>query len=329
MEVARPIVAVIDDDAGMRDSIASLLKSAGHASALFSSADEFVRAGLPVETKCLLLDVKMPGMDGLQLQRLMKAKRPSVRIIFVSANHEEGVRVSALNEGAVNFFPKPFDSAELLRAVDECVTLAPAGWPADAGGEESFVPSMQVRSVVERPPQDTPVKASLARAIDMMKSAIDDGRRTLCGLRSSQSPSTDVAELFAHIQDELMQFRQLGERSDLRIFREGSGKPLRSAIQTEVYRIGREALINALRHAHARNIEMEVRYDSNSFFLIVRDDGCGIDPKLVPASHQEHWGLSSMRERAEGMGARLRMWSAPVRGTELELKVPGSIAFVN
>jgi signal transduction histidine kinase len=126
-----------------------------------------------------------------------------------------------------------------------------------------------------------------------------------------------------------MLFRQPGERPNLRFVCEGSGKPLRGAVQEEVYRIGREALINALLHAHAENIEMDVRYDFNSLYLVVRDDGCGMDPKLLAAGRQEHWGLAGMRERAEQMGARLRVWSAPGRGTELELKVPGSVAFVN
>jgi signal transduction histidine kinase len=339
MEVASPIVAVVDDDAGMRDSIGNLLKSAGHASALFSSADEFVQAGPPPGTKCLVLDVKMPGMDGLQLQRLMKAKRPSLPVIFVSAHYDEGVRLPALKEGAVNFFPKPFDSAELLRTVDECMNTCDevrqeertriARELHDTVFQGFFGASMQVRATAESLPENSPVKASLSRAIDAMRNAINKGRRVVCGLRSRQSPSTDVAELFAQIRDELMQFRQPGERPSLRILREGWGKPLRAAIQDEVYRIGREALINALRHAHAKNIEMEVRYDSNSLFLVVRDDGCGIDPELVPAGRDKRWGLSGMRERAESMGARLRIWSAPGRGTELELKVPGSVAFAN
>ena len=345
MEVANPIVAVVDDDAGMRDSIGSLLKSAGHASALFSSADEFVKAGPPLETKCLLLDVKMRGMDGLQLQRLMKTSRPSLPVIFVSAHYDEGVRIPALNEGAVKFFPKPFDSAELLRTVGECMTPnAAAAHPRDEERREERVriagelhdtilqgfsgASMQVQTAAEGLPENSPVKASLTRAIAAMRRAFDEGRRAICGFRSSQSPSTEVAELFAQVRDELMQFRQPGERPNLRIVREGRGKPLRDAIQDEVYRIGREALINALRHAHAKNIRMEVRYDSNSFFLIVRDDGCGFDSKLF-TGHHEHWGLSGMREKAERMGACLRMWSAPGRGTDLELKVPGSIAFAN
>src|SRR5262245_46226803 len=115
------MVAVVDDDARMRLSIGNLLESAGHTAAVFSSAEEFVRAGPPAQTDCLVVDVRMPGMDGLQLQLLLKTIRPRLPVIFVTAHYDEGTRHRAMNEGAVNFLRKPFDGAELLRTVDECV----------------------------------------------------------------------------------------------------------------------------------------------------------------------------------------------------------------
>ena len=123
--------------------------------------------------------------------------------------------------------------------------------------------------------------------------------------------------------------RQSGDRPNFHVFNEGLRKPLRPVIQDEVYRIGREALLNAFRHSNAKNISIEVKYRSHSLRVVVRDDGCGIEPQLLEAGRDGHFGLSGMRERAERIGARLRLWSGPRCGTELELSVPGHCAFHN
>ena len=117
----RAKVAVVDDDPRMRRSLGNLLQSAGHSAAMFSSAEEFLQAGPPAETKCLLLDVRMPGMDGLQLQHLLKTVCPPLRVIFVTAHYDEGIRQRAMKQGAAHFLRKPFDASELLRTVDECM----------------------------------------------------------------------------------------------------------------------------------------------------------------------------------------------------------------
>jgi signal transduction histidine kinase len=98
-------------------------------------------------------------------------------------------------------------------------------------------------------------------------------------------------------------------------------------IREEVYRIGREALVNAFRHSHASNIELELEYASSYLRLLVRDNGSGIDPQVVRKGREGHWGLSGMRERAERIGARFRVLSGASIGTEIELSVPGHIAF--
>jgi signal transduction histidine kinase len=95
----------------------------------------------------------------------------------------------------------------------------------------------------------------------------------------------------------------------------------------EVYRIGREALVNAFRHSHAKNIEVELEYTPARLRVLVRDDGCGIDPQVLKSGREGHWGLVGMRERAEQIGAKLSVWSRATAGTEIELSVPGNIAF--
>jgi len=143
-----------------------------------------------------------------------------------------------------------------------------------------------------------------------------------------RNPCTELAEAFSQILDETRSGAQSGERPDFRVFWEGLPLTLDPLIRDEAYSIGREALINAFRHSHARNIEMEVISYSSALRLVIRDDGCGIDAKSLVAGSGVHCGLSRIRERADRLGARLRLWSAPGRGTELELSIPGRYAFL-
>lgn len=103
-----------------------------------------------------------------------------------------------------------------------------------------------------------------------------------------------------------------------------SGRPreLRPAVQEQINLIGREALVNALLHSTATRIEAEVEYSPRRVRVLVRDNGCGIDPCAAQAKRESHWGLLGMRERAESIGARLTIWSRPGAGTEVEISVP-------
>jgi len=90
----------------------------------------------------------------------------------------------------------------------------------------------------------------------------------------------------------------------------------------------REALQNAFRHAQASQIEADITYGDSLLRLRVRDDGKGIDPKHLQAGRDGHWGLPGMRERAQQIGAQFEMWSEVGAGTEVELRIPGSIVYV-
>ena len=117
------------------------------------------------------------------------------------------------------------------------------------------------------------------------------------------------------------------EETAFRVIVEGASRPMHPVVRDEVYRIGREALVNAFRHARAKNIEVDVAYLANHLRILVRDDGCGIDPEVLHTGREGHWGLSGMRERAERIGARLKVWSRGGSGTEVELLVPSHVAF--
>jgi FixJ family two-component response regulator len=119
-----PIVAAVDDDFRIRESIASLLESAGYAPLVFSSAEEFLGSGTLAAATCVITDVRMPGMDGIELQRRIRLERPTLPVILISAHYNAEVRQKAIDEGAVDFLYKPFDAADLLKTVQSAVTKA-------------------------------------------------------------------------------------------------------------------------------------------------------------------------------------------------------------
>jgi signal transduction histidine kinase len=112
-----------------------------------------------------------------------------------------------------------------------------------------------------------------------------------------------------------------------RVLVQGTPVPLKTVIHDEIYSIGREALVNAFRHSGASSIEVELEYTTNRMKVLVRDDGCGIRPEVIRKGRDGHWGLSGMRERAERIGAKLKVLSGASAGTEVELSVPGHIVF--
>jgi FixJ family two-component response regulator len=111
------IVVGVDDDFRVRESIESLVESAGYGALVFASAEEFLKSGYLAEMICLVTDVRMPGMDGIELQRRVRLERPELPVIFISAHQNDEARQRALEGGAVAFLYKPFDAAELLGAI--------------------------------------------------------------------------------------------------------------------------------------------------------------------------------------------------------------------
>ena len=117
-----PTIFVVDDDASVRKSVVRLLRSAGYRAQSFASGDEFLECweGNPT-SGCVLLDLMMPGLDGLQLQRRLQTSNHGIPIIFITGHGDIPSSVSAMKAGAVNFFPKPFNDEDLLKAVREAI----------------------------------------------------------------------------------------------------------------------------------------------------------------------------------------------------------------
>jgi FixJ family two-component response regulator len=117
------LVVSVDDDYGVRESIRNLVESAGYAPEVFCSGEEFLLAGILARASCLIIDVRMPGMDGIELQRRVRLERPALPVIFVSAHNDKDTRHRALNGGAIDFLHKPFDGANLLETIYRAVTI--------------------------------------------------------------------------------------------------------------------------------------------------------------------------------------------------------------
>jgi FixJ family two-component response regulator len=113
------LITVVDDDASIRESMSSLLRSVGHAVNEFASAEELVASAVLGKTDCVITDVRMPGMSGLELQRQLALSHPRLPVILMTAHaSDEGVRLRALKDGALGYLSKPLDEETILKAVE-------------------------------------------------------------------------------------------------------------------------------------------------------------------------------------------------------------------
>jgi FixJ family two-component response regulator len=124
-EMAGHLVAIVDDDESVREATTSLLGSNGIGAETFSSAEEFLNSRLLAETGCLLLDIGMPGMSGLELQRHLAGEGRRVPIIFITARDDQEIRMEAMRAGAVDFLSKPFSEEALLKAIHNALETLP------------------------------------------------------------------------------------------------------------------------------------------------------------------------------------------------------------
>jgi signal transduction histidine kinase/ligand-binding sensor domain-containing protein len=165
-------------------------------------------------------------------------------------------------------------------------------------------------------------------AIQSAEEGIAEGRVAIHDLRPEQAAQRNLAQLLEAAGHELAATQELDEHSpSFRVLVEGEERTLSPMLQDEVYRISREVIRNAFAHAAASLIEVEIRYDQDQLRLRVRDDGRGIDPKVLASGQSGHFGIPGMRERAQRIGAHLGFWSEMGAGAEVELTVPAAMAY--
>jgi len=179
--------------------------------------------------------------------------------------------------------------------------------------------------IVDRPGE---ARDTLQTVVEQAREAIAEGRDAVQGLRSSTVLTNDLALAITTFADGLVTDRAGDHCPEFRVRLEGTPRDLPPILRDDVYRIVGEALRNAFRHAQARNIEVEIRYDHRQLRVRVRDDGKGIDPAVLSAGGRDgHYGLAGMQERARLLGGKLALWSELDSGTEAELTIPAVIAF--
>jgi len=166
-------------------------------------------------------------------------------------------------------------------------------------------------------------KAELTKSLGRADRAIAEGRSAVYDLRSSAIAMSELPESIKAVGDEL----SAEGTATFRLVVEGPPRELHTMIRDELYRITREALRNAFRHAHARHIEVEITYGERTLGLRIRDDGEGIPLELLEEGRPGHYGMRGMRERAKQIGGKFDIWSRAGAGTEIDLSVAGSIAY--
>ena len=183
--------------------------------------------------------------------------------------------------------------------------------------------SMQLDLAEDQLAEDSPVKALVQSVLATLRHVTEESRMALRGLRLQDVESNDLAKVFQRVKQEF-------SHKDAVVFRvvaQGDARVVRTEIRDEICRIGREAIVNAYVHSEAATIEVEIQYARTQLSLLVRDDGRGIDYSILQGGRDGHWGMSGMRERSRRIGATLKLRSRPGAGTEIELMVPGHIAF--
>jgi signal transduction histidine kinase/ligand-binding sensor domain-containing protein len=182
-----------------------------------------------------------------------------------------------------------------------------------------------VRNLLPRRPDEA--MRSLDDAIDEAEGALAESRDAIQGLRSGANTQENLAELLKITMQELTASAD-GKAPTFDLIEEGERRSLSAAAKDEICRIALEILRNAFRHSNASRIEAEIRHDNQMLRLRIRDNGRGIDPKVLKEGGRPgHWGLRGIRERAERIGSQVDFWSESGAGTEVQLTVPAVIAY--
>ena len=169
---------------------------------------------------------------------------------------------------------------------------------------------------------------SLDSALESADQAMVEGRNAIYDIRSSTLGDDDLVHAITTLGRELGANREDGTGPKFSVVEEGTAKALDPIFRDDVYHIVREALRNSFKHSEAQKIEAEITYGKRLLRVRIRDDGKGIDRKVLAEGERAgHWGLPGMRERAKRISGQLAVWSEPGAGTEVELNLPGSLVY--
>ncbi len=169
------------------------------------------------------------------------------------------------------------------------------------------------------------IEAVLQTALKRADAVIIEGRDRIQDLRLTSDLEADLESAFANLGSELSETSS----AKFEVLTEGTPRLLLPAIRYEIYRIGREGLLNAFQHAHATEILVQLTYAHDEFRVRIQDNGTGLDEAALTAgSRPGHWGLPGMRERAKKIGGVLEIHSQPQVGTKIDFSIAGRLAFL-
>ncbi len=183
---------------------------------------------------------------------------------------------------------------------------------------------LRFQAVAERMPSSDPTRHTIEDTLARAERVIAEGRLRVDGLRTQSDDGQGLQTALSGVATEVVP----GCDTALSVFSEGRPRALHTVVRDEVYWIAREAIVNALRSARAKKVEVELSYRNADLCVRIRDDGRGIDPALLDAGGRPgHWGIRGMKERARRIGAAFDIWTGAGVGTEVSLKIPGTVAY--
>ena len=183
--------------------------------------------------------------------------------------------------------------------------------------------SLQLALANDQIPPGDAAKPLVVKVLKLLRQMIDEARDAVSDLRNLSSTDTDLRIAFSKIPKNLTTDGKI----EYQLIIEGEPQSLWPSVQDEVFRIGREALLNAFRHSQGSLVEVTLDYAREDFRLTVRDNGLGIQPEILRSGREGHWGLSGMRERSAEIGAQLKVASVAGEGTRIDLCIPAIAAY--
>jgi signal transduction histidine kinase len=184
---------------------------------------------------------------------------------------------------------------------------------------------LRLQAVLKVLPQQETAHKMIEQVLDRGDQVLLEGRESVKDLRQEGTNGDELSEVLTRCGEDLQQ----GDLAGFSIAVIGTPQTLGQIVFHETVRIAKEALINCFQHAKASNIAVEITYSKAEFYLRIRDDGVGIDASVLQEGRAGHWGLSGMRERAQKIGGKLSIWTSPNAGTEIELKLPAQVAYLD
>jgi signal transduction histidine kinase len=183
---------------------------------------------------------------------------------------------------------------------------------------------LRFQAVAERMPPSDPTRVTIEDTLTRAEQVVAEGRRRVDGLRTQSDDGNGLLTALAAVGKDVV----ASADGVVTVLSEGRPRALHTIVRDEVYWIAREAMVNALRSANTRRVEVEVSYRRADLCVRIRDDGRGIDPAVLEAGGRPgHWGIRGMRERAGRIGAAFDIWTGADAGTEVSLTIPAAVAY--